>query len=170
VREANGHLLAQGILTRDAMMVIGQELETMAEAEAAIELAEAVKGAALLDALIYAAEVEEEIDAELEAEYEEGRAEIQAELDAEMEAELEAAEEPTPEDEALLNMAMTAVAAETLRTLILAGLIDDNEVTPALDALLSVGLLDAEILESAFAAAEERTMQVQEVASAQATR
>ena len=51
IREAGGHLLAQGMLTPEVMMLVGAELQATADAEAAIDLAEAARGAALLDAL-----------------------------------------------------------------------------------------------------------------------
>ena len=51
VRDAGGRLLGQGYLTREVVMIVGAELEAKAEAEAAIELAEAARGAALVEAL-----------------------------------------------------------------------------------------------------------------------
>jgi hypothetical protein len=51
VRAAGGRLLAQGFLTQEVAMVIGAELQVHADAEAAIELANAARGAALLEAL-----------------------------------------------------------------------------------------------------------------------
>jgi hypothetical protein len=51
IREAGGQLLAQGMLTPEVMMLVGAELQATADAEAAIDLAEAARGAALLDAL-----------------------------------------------------------------------------------------------------------------------
>jgi hypothetical protein len=51
VRERGGLLLAQGMLTPEVMMIIGAELQAKADAEAAIELADAARGAALLEAL-----------------------------------------------------------------------------------------------------------------------
>jgi hypothetical protein len=51
VREAGGRLLGQGFLTPEVVMIIGAELRARAEAEAAIEIAEAARGAALVDAL-----------------------------------------------------------------------------------------------------------------------
>ena len=51
VRERGGHLLAQGMLTPEVMMIVGAELQAKADAEAAIELADAARGAALLEAL-----------------------------------------------------------------------------------------------------------------------
>jgi hypothetical protein len=51
VREAGGRLLGQGYLTPEVIMIVGAELQARAEAEAAIELAEAARGAALVEAL-----------------------------------------------------------------------------------------------------------------------
>jgi hypothetical protein len=51
VREAGGRLLGQGFLTPEVVMIVGAEIQARAEAEAAIELAEAARGAALIDAL-----------------------------------------------------------------------------------------------------------------------
>jgi hypothetical protein len=51
IRDAGGQLVAQGMLTPEVMMLVGAELQATADAEAAIDLAEAARGAALLDAL-----------------------------------------------------------------------------------------------------------------------
>jgi hypothetical protein len=51
VRGAGGLLVAQGMLTPEVIMIVGAELQAQADAEAAIEIAEAARGAALLDAL-----------------------------------------------------------------------------------------------------------------------
>ena len=51
VRARGGQLVAQGLLTPEVMMLVGAELQAKADAEAAIELADAARGAALLDAL-----------------------------------------------------------------------------------------------------------------------
>jgi hypothetical protein len=51
VRAAGGRLLAQGFLTPEVVMVVGAEIQAHADAEAAIELANATRGAALLEAL-----------------------------------------------------------------------------------------------------------------------
>ena len=48
---AGGRLLGQGYLTPEVVMIVGAELQARAEAEAAIELAEAARGAALVEAL-----------------------------------------------------------------------------------------------------------------------
>ena len=51
VREAGGRLLGQGFLTPEVMMIVGAEIQARADAEAAIELAQAARGAALVKAL-----------------------------------------------------------------------------------------------------------------------
>jgi len=51
VREAGGRLLGQGFLTPEVVMLVGAELQARADAQAALELAEAARGSALLDAL-----------------------------------------------------------------------------------------------------------------------
>ena len=51
VREAGGRLVGQGFLTPEVTMVVGAELQARADAEAAIELADAARGSALVDAL-----------------------------------------------------------------------------------------------------------------------
>jgi hypothetical protein len=51
VRAANGLLIGQGLLTPEVMMIVGAELQAKADAEAAIELAEAARGAALIEAI-----------------------------------------------------------------------------------------------------------------------
>lgn len=51
VRTTGGFPIAQGLLTPEAAMMVGAEVTAIAEAEAAIELADAVSGAAMLDAM-----------------------------------------------------------------------------------------------------------------------
>jgi len=51
VLDAGGRLIGQGFLTPEVVMIVGAELHARAEAEAAIELAEAARGAALVEAL-----------------------------------------------------------------------------------------------------------------------
>jgi hypothetical protein len=52
VREAGARLVGQGFLTPELAMVVGAELQARADAEAAIELASAARGAALVEALV----------------------------------------------------------------------------------------------------------------------
>jgi hypothetical protein len=51
VVDAGGRLLGQGFLTPDVVMIVGAEIQARAEAEAAIELANAARGSALVEAL-----------------------------------------------------------------------------------------------------------------------
>jgi hypothetical protein len=51
VRDAGGRLVGQGFLTPELAMVVGAEIQARAEAEVAIEIAEAARGSALVDAL-----------------------------------------------------------------------------------------------------------------------
>jgi hypothetical protein len=56
VRDAGGQLLGQGLLTPELIMLAGAEIQVRAEAQKAIELAQAARGAALVDALMTVAE------------------------------------------------------------------------------------------------------------------
>ena len=51
VREAGGRLVGQGFLTPEVTMVVGAEIQARADAEAAIELANAARGSALVESL-----------------------------------------------------------------------------------------------------------------------
>ena len=51
VLDAGGRLLGQGFLTPEVVMVVGAEIQARADAEAALELAQATRGAALVEAL-----------------------------------------------------------------------------------------------------------------------
>jgi anti-anti-sigma regulatory factor len=57
--DAGGRMVAQGFLTRDALLAVGRELNAIVEAEVATERAAAIKGAALLDTLTTLAAAEE---------------------------------------------------------------------------------------------------------------
>jgi uncharacterized membrane protein len=58
IRRAGGIPLAQGFITQEALMMVGEELRAIAEAERAIEVAQIVKGAAILDTLATLEEAE----------------------------------------------------------------------------------------------------------------
>lgn len=58
IRRAGGIPLAQGFLTPEAMIIIGEELRMIAEAERTIEVAQIVKSAAILDTLATLQEAE----------------------------------------------------------------------------------------------------------------
>lgn len=59
IRSTGGFPIAQGFLTPEALLMVGAEVRAIAEAEAAIELADAVTGAALLDAMAAVAALED---------------------------------------------------------------------------------------------------------------
>jgi uncharacterized membrane protein len=126
VRDAGGRLVAQGFLTPDARVLLGDALASMAEAEAAMELDDAVRGAALVDAL--AAAAEEELVEEAAA---------QAVADA-----AEAA------DVALRS----AAAADVVRALVAAGVLEDTAALEAVDALVAAGLIDPGVVQLALEA------------------
>ena len=58
IRRAGGIPLAQGFVTKDALIMVGEELQAVADAERAIEVAEIVKSAAILDTLATLKEAE----------------------------------------------------------------------------------------------------------------
>ena len=58
IREAGGRLLAQGFLTPEVVMIVGAELEARKQAQAALEIAKAARGSALVEALATLAERE----------------------------------------------------------------------------------------------------------------
>lgn len=51
IRRATGYPIAQGFLTPEVFMLVGEEVRLMTEAAAAVQIAREVRGAALLDAL-----------------------------------------------------------------------------------------------------------------------
>lgn len=59
IRATGGFPIAQGLLTPEAMLMVGAEVQAIAEAEAAIELADAINGAAMLDAMAAVAAAED---------------------------------------------------------------------------------------------------------------
>ncbi|WP_204141200.1 hypothetical protein [Halomicronema sp. CCY15110] len=132
VREAGGQLLAQGILTREAVLMVGSELAAIAEAEQVIATTEALKGAAVLDALAFT--------------------------------------EAAAEAEALMadELATSAMAAETLRTLIAAGVVDDTEIETAILALVAGGLLAPDLVADALDQADSIMAAIEETIAAQA--
>lgn len=123
IHESGGRMAMQAFLTRDALALIGSELNAIVEAERTIELAEGIRGAAMLDALMAVADAE----------------------DAEDEAADLAAADLAAYEEVLKNQ----VTAEVLRALAATGVVDPSEVTRALDTLNQAGLLDDHALDAA---------------------
>jgi hypothetical protein len=58
IRSAGGMALAQGFLTPETLIMVGEELKAIAEAEMAIEVSQIVKNAAILDTLATLQEAE----------------------------------------------------------------------------------------------------------------
>lgn len=58
IRRAGGAPLAQGFITPEALFMVGEELRAIVEAEQAIEVAEIIRGAAILDTLATLQEAE----------------------------------------------------------------------------------------------------------------
>jgi hypothetical protein len=123
IRQAGGHLLAHGMLARDAVIAVGGEARAIADADTALALAGAIEAGAVLDALAFGSSAES----------------VAAELVG-----TRSANGP--------DGRTSAVAAEALRTLTVAGLIDDTELESALVALVDAGLIDAHQFESALQA------------------
>jgi uncharacterized membrane protein len=120
--DAGGYLLAQGFLTRDALVVVGEELEAMVEAQEAIEAAEAAKGLAMLDA-----------------------------METMFEAELikEAAIQEAAETVVAAKVIKAAAAAEAVRALVAAELIEEVATERALQALVDAELIASTALATA---------------------
>lgn len=133
VQDAGGHLVAQGILTRDAVLMVGSELAAIAEAEEVIAATEAIKGAAVLDTLAFTS--------------------------AEEEAQALMADE----------LVTSSVAAETVRTLMAVGVVDDGEIEAAILALVEAGLLSPDLVADALDQADAAIAAVEEAIESQST-
>lgn len=127
IREAGGRMVAQGFLTRDALLAMGRELNAIVEAEVAIERAAALRGAVMLDTLSTLAAAEELQRAAL------------AEA-ATMAVAVEAFR--------------TSVAAEAVRTLVVAGLLAEADAPEAVEALVDAELISPATLDEAASAAD----------------
>ncbi|NJN55313.1 MAG: hypothetical protein HC804_11470 [Anaerolineae bacterium] len=146
IGRAGGHMTAQGFLTPQLTMKVGKEIKAIQDAEAAVELAEAIKGAAMLDALITLAEVEAVEEAALEE---------AAAVVAMAQAVEDAALEDVVETAIAAEMMKSAIAADVLRTLVVAGMIEDAAVTEALEVLMVAEMIEeAAMLEASQAVAE----------------
>lgn len=127
IRSADGRMVAQGFLTRDALLAVGAEMQATVEAEMAIERAEAIKGAAMLDAL---------------------RTVIEAEVVKQV------ALEEAADTVAATELIKTAAAAEAVHALITAGFIETAAAEYAVNALVAADLIAASALVDASQAAE----------------
>lgn len=125
--ETGGRMVAQGFLTRDALLAVGRELNAIVEAEVAMERAAAVRGAALLDTLTTLEAAEE----------------MQNEAMAEAITTVVAVE-----------AFRTTVAAEAVRALVVAGLLAEADAPEAVAALVDAELITADSLQEAEHAAD----------------
>lgn len=123
VGAAGGHMLVQGFVTPDALMMVGAELQAMADAQAAVEVADGLKGAAMLDALSTLEHMEQV---------------QQANADQEVDV------------VASLKLLKTAVAADVLRKLVDADLLDQTVIAQMLDALREREVLSDEAVQEAL--------------------
>lgn len=127
IGEAGGRMVAQGFLTRDALLAVGRELNAIVEAEVAVERAAALRGAALLDTLATLAAAEEVQQAAI----------------------AHAAATVTGVD-----AFRVAIAAEAVRALVVAGLLAEADAPEAIDALVDAELITADAFQQATDAAD----------------
>lgn len=128
INAAGGRMVAQGFLTRDALLMVGRELDAIVEAEVAIERAAAIRGATMIETLATLAAAEE----------------VQQEAMAEaitMVAGVEAFR--------------TTIAAEAVRTLIVAGLLEESDALEAIEVLCDAELITETAFVEAAHAAED---------------
>jgi uncharacterized membrane protein len=107
IRRAGGFPLAQGFLTQEALTMVGAELQAMAEAEQAIEVAEIIKSAAILDTLVTLQEAEA----------------IKTAIAADVLRTL-----------AIAEVIEEAAVQEAIETLAVAGLLEEKYLKPAVEA------------------------------------
>lgn len=127
IRAADGAMIAQGFLTRDALLAIGQELNAIVEAEITLERAAALKGAVMLDVLTTIAAAEELEQAAI----------TQAAATA-----------------VGVDAFRSAIAAEAVRTLVVAGILEEAAAPAAIEALLDADLITTDAFQQATDAAD----------------
>jgi hypothetical protein len=130
VRNAGGHPLMQGYLTPESLLLVGREVEAVAQAEEAIEIAEAVQGAAMIDALKSIAAADE----------------IEADVTKDVAARVTA-------------RVKSGIAAETIRALVLGGVLHESAAGWAFEILVEQGVIDPDTAaeaEQSVAALNER--------------
>ena len=133
MRAAGGWMLAQSLVTPEALLWVGDEVQASAEAETAIELTSAVDGAALIETL---ADVAEGALAEERAKSAETTV-------------LPAA------------TARTVAAVQAIRALIVGGLITESAAKEAVEVLVGVGLIAKATVAEAVRRAEQTTIETQ---------
>ena len=158
IADAGGELVAQGMLTRRLVYLLGEELRVISEAVEAIETAEALKARAALEAAdaIVSAKLAEEttatevvevldtveisdeelVDDEVAGVYAaSGSGPVQADI--------------PPAGDILSNTFQAQTALASLRALIDAGLLDETCAEDAIAALVAVDLIEEESIDQA---------------------
>jgi uncharacterized membrane protein len=133
VRAAGGWMLAQSLLTPEALLWVGDEVHASAEAETAIELTSAVDGAALIETL---ADVAESALAE------------------------ERASSPAAADVSAVTT-RAAAAVQAIRALIVGGLITEAAAKEAIEVLVGAGLIAKATVAEAARRAEQTAIETQ---------
>lgn len=140
IANAGGRMLAQGFLTQEALLMVGAELQAVAEAQATIRAAQAAEGAAMLDAL--ATVIEAEMIKEVAVE-DAAKVVVAAEIIEEV-----AIQEAT--EAVVAAQTVKAIAAtEAVRALIAAELVEEAATQRALEALVAAELIETAALEAA---------------------
>lgn len=127
VAGAGGRMVAQGFLTRDALLAVGRELDAIVEAEVAVERAAAIRGAALLDTLTTVAAAEEARQAAI--------ADATATIVG-------------------VDAFRAAIAGEAVRALVVAGLLAEADAPEAIDVLVDAELITVDAFQEATDAAD----------------
>jgi uncharacterized membrane protein len=138
VREASGHPLMQGYLTPESLLLMGREVEAVAQAEEALEIAEAVEGAAMIDALQSIAAADQ----------------IEAEVAQDVAARVTA-------------RVKSGIAAETIRALVLGGVLHESATGWAFEVLVEQGIIDPDTAAEAQQAVEALNERYQVIAADQ---
>jgi uncharacterized membrane protein len=138
VREAGGHPLMQGYLTPEALLLVGREVEAAAQAEQAIEIAEAVEGAAMIDALQSIAAADK----------------VESDVTKDVAARVTA-------------RVKSGIAAEAIRALVVGGVLHESAAGWAFEVLVEQGVVDAETAAEAKQAVDALNKRYHVVASDQ---
>jgi len=131
MRAAGGRMLAHSLVTPEALLWVGDEVQATAEVETAIELASAVDGAALLETL----------------------------TDMTESALIE--ERAGSADTAVMSAVTARTAAQAIRALIVGGLIAEATAKEAIQVLVDAGLLAESTVIEAERRAEQISIETQ---------
>ena len=133
VRAADGRMLAHSLVTPEALLWVGDQVQASADAEAAIELTSALEGAVLLEILAHADE---------------------STLTDERASAVDPAGVPAV-------TSRTAAAAQAIRALIVGGLIAEAAAQEAIGVLVDAGLIAEAVVTEAARRAEQTAIETQ---------